>query len=225
MESIPALRPPQQNRSRASFERVLDAGARLLAERGYDAFTIADLSQAAKVSIGAIYARVDSKETLVLAIHERAMARIEREHGIFEDGERWAGLTPSDTIEALVRELSALVLRNEAILRVFMIRAAIDPRIAEAGSRSSNELARAWESRALTCRDAFAHPAPELAADVCFRVVYAACIRRVLRGPTFESVRELSWERLADELVVMCTGYLLGSGDASGAVDTGTAAE
>jgi AcrR family transcriptional regulator len=67
VESLPALRPPQQRRSRASFERVLEAGARLLEEDGYEAFTLAEVSQRAGVSIGAIYARIDAKETLVLA--------------------------------------------------------------------------------------------------------------------------------------------------------------
>jgi AcrR family transcriptional regulator len=211
MEPLPALRPPQQSRSRASFERVLDAGAQLLAQQGYDAFTIAELSQRANVSVGAIYARVDSKETLVLAIHEREMTRIGREQRIFEQDRRWAGLSDAALVDALVHELSALMLRNQAILRVFQIRAASDARIADAGSRASHDLARAWEARALTCRDSFTHANAERAVDVCFRVVYAAFIRRVLHGPTFESPRALSWEQLADELVALCTAYLFGA--------------
>lgn len=210
-ESLPALRPPLQRRSRASFERVLDAGARLLEEQGYEAFTLAELSQRAAVSIGAIYARVDSKETLVLAIHEREMERIGGEHALFEQDGRWQALSAAATIETLVRELAALMLRNEAILRAFLLRAASDERIADAGSRASNELALAWEARALTQREAFIHSDPELAVDVCFRVVYAAFIRRVLHGPAFESERPLSWDELADELVAICLSYLLGS--------------
>ena len=213
-EQAPALRPPRQHRSRASFERVLEAGAQLLTQSGYDSFTLAELTQRANVSVGAIYARVDSKETLVLAIHEREMARIRREHRVFEDEERWRGLTAHGVVDALVRELAALVLRNEAILRVFMILSATDPRIADAGSQASNELAAVWEARALTRRDEFARPDPELAADVCFRIVYAACVRRVLHGPTFESSRELSSALLVDELVVICAGYLLGVSEA-----------
>jgi AcrR family transcriptional regulator len=211
VESLPALRPPQQRRSRASFERVLEAGARLLEEEGYQAFTLAEVSQRAGVSIGAIYARIDAKETLVLAIHEREMGRIGLEHAVFDADAPWQGMSAGVAIEALVRELSALMLRNEAILRVFLLRAASDERIAAAGSRSSSELARVWETRALSYRGAFAHPDPELAVDVCFRLIYAAFIRRVLHGPGFESERPLSWDQLADELVSISQGYLLGA--------------
>ena len=47
--------------------------------------------------------------------------------------------------------------------------------------------------------------------DVCFRLIYAAFIRRVLHGPAFESARPLSWDQLADELVSISQGYLLGA--------------
>ena len=208
MEPLAAVRPPQQSRSRASFERVLAAGAELLAAQGYDAFTLAELSQRSGVSIGAIYARVDSKETLVLALHEREMARMADEHAVLADERRWVGLDAAETIEGLVRELSGVMGRNEAILRAFLLRAASDERIAAAGSRASHELALLWEARALTRRTDYGHPDPELAVDVCYRLVYAAFIRRVLHGGGFESERPLSWAQLEDELVAICQGYL-----------------
>src|SRR5262249_24383434 len=46
------LRPPLQIRSRAALERVLDAGEELLIEKGWDGFTVQEVSRRAGVSIG-----------------------------------------------------------------------------------------------------------------------------------------------------------------------------
>jgi len=59
---VALAREPKQDRSRASFERVLDAATALLAERGYSEFTLQELSRRSKVSIGSIYCRVSGKD-------------------------------------------------------------------------------------------------------------------------------------------------------------------
>ena len=60
------LRPPQQRRSRESLERILRAGADVLADRGYDGFTIGEVSRKAKVSVGSVYGRFESKDAPLL---------------------------------------------------------------------------------------------------------------------------------------------------------------
>ena len=72
-----SVQPPQQERSRASFERVLQAATSLLAEKGYDGFTLAEVSERAGVSIGSIYARVKSKDELFYVIQDRYMTGAE----------------------------------------------------------------------------------------------------------------------------------------------------
>ena len=59
---VALAREPKQDRSRASFERVLDAATALLAEKGYSEFTLQELSNRSKVSIGSIYGRVNGKD-------------------------------------------------------------------------------------------------------------------------------------------------------------------
>src|SRR3954447_4925785 len=74
--SDPGVRPPQQRRSRESLERVLTAGERVLADNGYEGFTIGEVSRRAKVSVGSVYGRFDNKEALIHAIHARMMERL-----------------------------------------------------------------------------------------------------------------------------------------------------
>jgi AcrR family transcriptional regulator len=88
-----ALRPPMQNRSRETLERVLEAGERLLIEKGWDGFTVQEVSRRAKVSIGSIYARAPSKEALLLAIYDRATDRMAEEND--------ASLAPDELTEFL----------------------------------------------------------------------------------------------------------------------------
>ena len=56
------VRPPKQRRSRAAWRRVLDAGVAILADGGYEAFTIAAVCDRAGAAPPAIY------------VHQGAMA-------------------------------------------------------------------------------------------------------------------------------------------------------
>ncbi|WP_409157255.1 helix-turn-helix domain-containing protein [Lacisediminihabitans sp. H27-G8] len=47
--------PPQQQRSRATLERLENAARRVLAQQGRDEFTTAQVANAANVSIGTLY--------------------------------------------------------------------------------------------------------------------------------------------------------------------------
>jgi hypothetical protein len=82
-------RVPQQERSRLSFDRVLDGATRLLEENGYEGFNITDVSRISKVSIGSIYARVDSKEDLLRAVQDRVLTQVDADHLRWTDPELW----------------------------------------------------------------------------------------------------------------------------------------
>jgi AcrR family transcriptional regulator len=206
-----AIRPPQQRRSRASFDRVLEAGADLLREVGFDGFTLQELSRRASVSIGAIYARAPSKQALLLAIYDREMERIaQREQRVQTDSHR-SGLRGRALVETLVRELAELILSERATLRVFMQRAASDEVILQRGAERSQALARVFAAALLEHRDELAHPDPEIAIDVAFRMVYCTLARRITHGDRFESDRELPDDRLVQELATAAADYLTGA--------------
>lgn len=208
-----SIRPPVQQRSQRSFERVLQAGLELLEEGGFGAFTLQSVSKRAGVSIGAIYSRVPSREALLLAIHDRAMERITEQERELEQSVESAGLGARELIEALVAGLAGVMMRNRDILRVFMQRGSADPEVLRRGSERSREHARLFESAVLGHRENIAHPDPELAVDIAYRFVYSAIARRITHGPTFESDREISDDRLVRELARAAADYLLGSAE------------
>src|SRR6185437_13132194 len=104
------IRPPRQERSRRAWDRVLDAGVALLEEAGYEGFTIA-----------AVCERAHTKDALFLAVYEHGMARIKADHEIFTDPARWLGLDAAALIEAVVREVTAIFSRHQALLRAVVL--------------------------------------------------------------------------------------------------------
>ena len=123
--SEPTIRPPQQPRSRASLERVIAAGTKLLEEEGYEGFTLAKVSSLANVSIGSIYARVKSKDDLFHVIQDRFMSRTENQPG-FTDVAAWEHLPAEEMIVAAVREIGRVFQEDAPLLRVFMHRGLVD---------------------------------------------------------------------------------------------------
>lgn len=203
MPSSPSgVRLPQQRRSRESLERLMQAGEALLARDGYDGLTVAEVSRRAKVSVGSVYGRFESKDALVHAIHLRMLTRMNDQATLGDEPDLEA------TVRAGVGALATVMHRERALLRAFMLRGPVDPKIAEPGSRASRAAADAFRHRVLRHRDEISHRDPEVAADVAFRTVYDVLARQVMYGPTFESARAISWDELVEELIEVCLAYL-----------------
>lgn len=79
---------PRQARSRATYDSMLDAAARLLEQHGYAALTTNHVAQAAGVAVGSLYEYFPKKEVIVAEVVRRTMAEVAGEVG---DGFR-AGL-------------------------------------------------------------------------------------------------------------------------------------
>lgn len=202
------VRPPRQRRSRESYERVLEAARRLLEENGFDGFTVSEVAARSGVSVGAIYERFGSKESLLRVVHAGVMESLSAaQTAILAEV---AGAEPAEVIAQAVAAIAREPIEHRAILRAFMHLGAVDPEIAERGSQASIALGRAFKAVVLAQRKAIVHPDPDLAVDVGFRMVYCTVARQVMYGPAFESDLAITWDRLLEELSAACVAYLLG---------------
>lgn len=204
----PLIRPPLQRRSQESLERVLTAGFEVLREQGFEGFTLQEVSRRAGVSIGSIYARVASREALIMAIYEQAMSWTEDQSQIIRDAVR-EDLSPAERIEAIVTDTANNMLGHADVLRVFMRQAPLNPDIWQRGAEKSHETSKAFERAILEHRGDINHPEPELAVDVAWRMVYCVIARRITHGPKFESPRAVSDKKLVRELARAVADYLL----------------
>lgn len=178
-------------------------------EKGFDGFTVQEVSKRARVSIGSIYARAPNKDALVFAVYDYAVSELRDERQAFDDPTRWEGMSFEELIRAAVRECAETMFRHEPVLRVIMTRAAIDQGVRERGAQQIYDVARQWEELVLTRREEIAHPDPELAVEIAFRMFYAALVRRISFGPDFGVYRKIDGdETLIEEMGAAVTAYL-----------------
>jgi AcrR family transcriptional regulator len=205
-----SVQPPRQERSRASFERVISAATALLEEHGFDGFTLAEVSKRARVSIGSIYARVKSKDDLLYVVQDRYMTETEDRPSL-QDLDIWHDLSTDEVVVRLVEEFGEIFHQNERLLRVFMHHGIVDPAVAARSSASVSRFHDQFEAILLTRKGEIVHADPTLAIDVAFRMAWGTLARQIMYGPTFESHRVIGWETLVAELGRACRAYLLGA--------------
>jgi AcrR family transcriptional regulator len=203
------LKAPVQQRSRASLERLLRAGARLLAEEGYDGFKIPELSRRARVSTGLIYGRFENKDALVQAIHERVLMRIAEEHPLVDRARPPDDAGLAAAIDRVIAETRAIFDQELRLLSIFFARGSVDPVIREQGAAWIERLRHSIVSALLAHRDEIRHPDPERAAQMCCQIIIANLMRRVTVGDQSEGLRgSLTGDDLATELSLVCRLYL-----------------
>lgn len=95
---------PKQARSRATFDAIVEAGARLLVARGYAGLTTNHIAETAGVSIGSLYEYFGDKESVVYEVVRRTAL------GFSEDAARpLPDLEGAPIDEAIRRWLEALL--------------------------------------------------------------------------------------------------------------------
>lgn len=127
--AVPKATIPQQDRSRLTRQRILDAAVELLADSGYEGFTTGLVSERAGVSKGGLFKHFPARESLLAATVEHVF---ERQRGRFAValGEI-RGVSARDRVRALLGALLE-VLRDPEYLAVLQVYGAArtNPRLA-----------------------------------------------------------------------------------------------
>jgi AcrR family transcriptional regulator len=105
-------------------EQLLDAAARVFAEKGYDGTKIMDIVRASGLSSGAVYGRFASKDELLM---EAVLSQVER-HAV---GQRFLGKSVADIVMEASRTDSGLDDAEATQLEAF-VAARREPKVAQA---------------------------------------------------------------------------------------------
>ncbi|EMF57396.1 MULTISPECIES: TetR/AcrR family transcriptional regulator [Streptomyces] len=202
------LPPAQQARSRLTQQRILEAGTALLEEGGTEALTVAAVASRAGVSVGSVYRRFAGKDRLIAALQhdmiEQFRADIIRRFAPLRTG-------PTVLVASAVTGLTQTFQAHERLMRVFITAGTTDPAVARMGSEASIDAGQVFRRFLEPIAPMIDAPEPELRLDVVFRLVFGACMNRLLHGENFESARPLTWQQLTEELVDIACLYLLGT--------------
>jgi AcrR family transcriptional regulator len=166
---VPSLRRvPQQARSRALIQRVLDAAEDLLAREGAEALTTTRIAAAADIAVGSLYQYFPDKGAIVDALARRyldAFERVMEELAARAVAERWDDL-PGRMIDAFAERY-----RTEPGYRALWFGRDFTAELREADRRNKHALAEGLR-RALV--DAGLAPDDEQYRDVARAAVLTA---------------------------------------------------
>jgi AcrR family transcriptional regulator len=204
------VRAPRQERARVTFERVLNAAAEVLAEQGYEGFAVAEVCRRAAVAPGTLYDRVEDRSALFLAVHDRELQRLtvnlEEALTILASRTR---LSTRRLLDEVVNLLVSQYAEERALLRTFILRAAVDPRVRDEGKHYVDRLEAATVAVMLTRQRDFRVNDAERAVRTAYRLVVDSLSWRTAFGADFHG-GQMSDEAWAGELREVVRRRLLG---------------
>lgn len=119
-----------QERARRTYESLVDAGAALFAERGFDATQTPDIAGEAGVSVGTFYRYFDDKLEIFLEVERRYLARAYQEVMARLTPDRFVSKVRRIVIDDALGVLLDHVNRSPALQRVFLEMALRDEKVA-----------------------------------------------------------------------------------------------
>ena len=186
MLETPGVRPPRQERSRRTFERVIDAASAVFAEDGYEGLTIARVCERAGTSPGAVYTRFENKDALALAVHDHAMAQMRSElEEAYAPSERWDALATPELVEECARVLIGHFRGNAALIRAIVLRSAADPTMRARGAQSVRAVGDAFVGRLSDRLGDYPRTDPLAAVRDAFAVLFEAISWDIAFGSEF----------------------------------------
>lgn len=213
------VHPTHQSRSRAKHDALITSGIRMLAERDYRSLSIADLTAANGVSVGAFYARFSGKDAYFNALQRQVFADVAAEAAARFASEVWEGEPARAVIDAFVVFFVDLVRRHRGVIFAALQQETAQP-TAWAPVRNSGAAIAAPFKRILVPKLAHgsaAHRAQRVGFAV--QVLYGTLINAVLHDP---GPLALNDDRLVGEMQRVLAAYLgLAEGAREGSARTG----
>jgi AcrR family transcriptional regulator len=192
METSRAVRPPQQARSRHSWDRVLTAGMWILENEGRDALTVSAVCERAQVTPMAIYRRVNGLPGLFWAIYDRGMSSVA---DTYDHELEQAALHPAGSVDRVDRVAAAVAEtfeRHTVFLHQIINYSTTDPELSRRGSEESLQLV----DRVTTA-----------ARDVA-RMLHQECVFRAMYGERWLSHESEGFAPFVERLRRMARGRL-----------------
>lgn len=190
--------PAQQARSRATRERLLAAGEKVFAEKGYERARMADIAEAAGCAVGSVYFRFKDKDALFFAIAEDFTQKSRERMSKMP-----MGSDPASIVRNTVRGTAANFREHRGLFRAIMERGFEIPNLTATFFAFRDEAAAVFEKAlreaGLKRRDL------SFNVRVMTQMVYGFLLTGILnpRAPT-----KIDDDAAVGELVAACLAYL-----------------
>ena len=206
--TTPRFRPPQQTRSQATLDRILDAAESVLAEKSFGEATLAEIMERAGVTVGAFYRRFPDKDALLHLLDNRFFAELyELAQASLSDA-KWQGATVPQIIHGFTEIAVQLYRERRGLLRSLFLRARTDPVIMQSARDVNGHYIDRLRALLLARSDQLGHPAPERAVELGFVILVGALRETVLFGEVWPNPPTVVDVELPRELARSYLAYL-----------------
>lgn len=202
------IRPARQTRSRRTLERLLDSAEALIADKGFDDVTVADIAARAGLSVGAVYARFRDKKSVLYFLQDRFLEEAHLTTDVAFDPDRWTGASTEEIVGELVAFLVQIHRDRRGVLRELTASTRGEQPMFERKERLVAHIAGRLGVLLLPRAHGISHEDPAHAVAFGLRIVLATLERTILFGEPATFGVPASDERLAAELTRAFLGYL-----------------
>jgi len=202
------IRPARQPRSRETLERLLDGAEALIADKGFDDVTVADIAARAGVSVGAVYARFRGKQGVLHCLQDRLVeeAHLTTDAALAPD--RWVGAHVDEIVGELIAFLVQIHRERRGVLRELTASTRSEPAMIERKERLVVHVAERLSALLLPRAERISHEDPAQAVAFGLRLVLGTLEQAILFGESGAFGIPASDEKLAAELTRAFLGYL-----------------
>ena len=196
------VRPPQQERSRETLDRIVEAAELLIDGRPFDSISIDDIINEADVSRSSFYARFPSKEALLPVLFERFTERAQVAFVAAADV-AVSEIDPSVLIEQLVRAHLGFLRRFQTANTTFE-----GPALGTRHDRLQDDVVNGVVTMYLEAVDRSDDKLLTMRVEFAARAAGAVLLRAVGPPQYFARGMKLSDDALVGEIVAMMSAYL-----------------
>lgn len=201
------FRPPQQNRSQETLDRILDAAEQVLAQKSFGDATLAEIMELAGLTVGAFYRRYPDKAALLRHLDERFFAELLTRSELLFDPKRWENAPARQIIEEFCAQGVELYSARRGLLRSLFLRARTDPILQQSALEVNRQFIARLREMLMPRRSEMTHPDPERAIELGFMMVVGSLRELVVFGETWPAPPAHTPD-LAREIARMYCSYL-----------------
>ena len=202
------VRPPRQARSQETLDRILDAAEGLIADKGFQDATVAEIARRAGSSVGSFYTRFHDKEGLLYALYDRYFEQATATADAALDPARWEGAGSAEILRTVTRFLVQVYRDRAGLIRAFVQRNHSDANFQARQERLSHYVNDRLSALLLARVGEIAHPDPARAAAFGLTFTANTIEAVVLFGELRSSALALDDDELAAELARAFLAYL-----------------
>lgn len=205
-ELSPFVRRPVQERSRAALASIIAAASEVLARKGHEGFSMADIAEAAGIPVGNIYRRFAGKDSIVQAIALDSSLRLAELVRARLEGHRFASVC--EVVVELATIMATISEQNEALMRVLFSYPMTNEAYLDLVLTGRRRVVALYKDAVSGFMQRLPLPQRDIVIGVSYHILSAAFVSKA-RGDD-PTMLDISWSELAQEVAKAATGYLMG---------------